>query len=97
MPLIDTPFSRVAIDLFGPIHPPTNVGDRFILTVVDNANRYPEAIALKKIDTETVVESLVDIYSCVGVPRGVLSDQGKQFASDLMKEVSRILSIMQLI
>ena len=44
LPLIDTPFSRVAIDLFGPIHPPTNVGHRFILTVVDNANRYLELI-----------------------------------------------------
>ena len=96
MPLIDTPFSRVAIDLIGPIHPPTEDGHRFILTVVDYATRYPEAIALKRIDTETIAESLVDIYSRVGVPREVLSDQGKQFTSDLMKEVSRILSVKQL-
>lgn len=96
MPLIDTPFSRVAIDLIGPIHPPTDDGHRFILTVVDYATRYPEAIALKKIDTETVAEPLVDIYSRVGVPREVLSDQGKQFTSDLMKEVSGILSVKQL-
>lgn len=77
MPLIDTPFSRVAIDLIGPIHPPTEEGHRFILTVIDYATRYPEAIALKRIDTETIPESLVDIYSRVGVPREVLSDQGK--------------------
>ena len=93
MPLIDTPFVRVAIDLIGPIHPPTDDGHRFILTVVDYATRYPEAAPLKKIDTERVAEALVEIYSRVGVPREVLSDQGKQFTSDLMKEVSRILSI----
>ena len=33
------------------------------------------------------------IYSRVGVPREILSDQGSQFMSDLMKEVSRLLSI----
>lgn len=30
MPLIDTPFPRVANDLIGPIQPPTNDGNRFI-------------------------------------------------------------------
>ena len=44
MPLIDIPFARVAIDLVGPIHPPSERGNRFILTVVDYASRYPEAI-----------------------------------------------------
>ena len=96
MPLIDSPFVRVAIDLIDPIHPPTDDGHRFILTVVDYPTRYPEATPLKKIDTERVAEALVEIYSRVGVPREVLSDQGKQFTSDLMKEVSRILSIKQL-
>ena len=46
MPLIDTPFSKVAIDLIGPIHPITDEGHRFILTLVDYATRYPEAVAL---------------------------------------------------
>ena len=96
MPLIDTPFSRVAIDLVGPIFPATDTGNRFILTVVDYATRYPEAKALKKIDSETVAEALVEIYSRVGIPREVLTDQGKQFSSDIMKEVGRLLSIKQL-
>ena len=65
MPIIDTPFSRVAIDFIGPIHPPTEDGHRFILTVVDYATRNPEAIALKKIVTETIADSLLDIYSRV--------------------------------
>ena len=96
MPIIDTPFSRVAVDLIGPIHPPTDDGNRFILTVIDYATRYPEAKALKKIDTETVAEALVEIYSRVGIPREILTDQGKQFTSDLMKEVGRLLTINQL-
>ncbi|XP_069138991.1 uncharacterized protein [Argopecten irradians] len=93
MPLIDTPFKRVAIDLVGPLQPATARGNRFILTVVDYATRYPEAVALPGIETERVAEALVDIYSRVGIPREVLTDQGSQFTSDLMKEVSRLLSI----
>ena len=64
--------------------------------MVDYATRYPEAKALKRIDTETVAEALVEIYSRVGIPREVLTDQGKQFTSDVMKEVGRLLSIKQL-
>ena len=45
MPLIDTPFQRVAVDLVGPINPPTEIGNRYILTLMDYATRYPEAIA----------------------------------------------------
>lgn len=49
MPFIEVPFKRVAVDLVGPIQPATSKGNRYILTVVDFATRYPEAVALKGI------------------------------------------------
>ena len=96
MPLIDKPFKRVAIDLVGPISPPSEEGHRYILTLVDFSTRYPEAVPLKNIDTETVAEALVDIFSRLGVPEEILSDLGTQFVSDCMREVTRLLSIKQL-
>ena len=93
MPLIDSPFKRVAVDIVGPIAPPSEAGHRYILTLVDYATRYPEAVPLKKITTEAVAEALLDIYSRVGIPEEVLTDQGTQFMSDCMQEVSRLLSI----
>ena len=39
---------------------------------------------------------MIDIYSRVGVPDEILTDQGTQFVSGIMKEVSRLLSIKQL-
>ena len=96
MPLIDKPFKRVAIDLVGPISPPSEEGHRYILTLVDFSTRYPEAVPLKKIDTETVAEALVDIFSRLGVPEEILSDLGTQFVSECMREVTRLLSIKQL-
>ena len=93
MPLIDTPFKRVAVDTVRPIAPPSEAGHRYILTLVDYATRYPEAVPLKKIITEAVAEALLDIYSRVGIPEEVLTDQGTQFMSECMQEVSRLLSI----
>ncbi|XP_033752174.1 uncharacterized protein LOC117335982 [Pecten maximus] len=96
MPLIDTPFKRIAVDLVGPLQPATDRGNRYILTVVDYATRYPEAVALRGIETERVAEALVDIFSRVGVPSEMLTDQGAQFTSQMMREVSRLLSIRRL-
>ena len=69
---------------------------RWILTLVDCATRYPEAIPMKGIDTIQCAEELVNIFSRIGIPREILSDQGSQFVSDLMREVSRLLSVRQL-
>ena len=94
MPLIDKPFKRVAIDLVGPISPPSEEGHRY--TLADFATRYPEAVPLKTTDTETVAEALVNIFSQLGVPEEILSDLGIQFVSECMKEVTRLLSIKQI-
>ena len=79
MPLIDKPFKRAAVDIVGPIEPPSEAGHRYILTLVDYGTKYPEAVPLKKITTEAVAEALLNIYSRVGIPEKVLTDQGTQF------------------
>ena len=93
MPLIHTPFKRVAVDIVGPIAPLSEAEHRYILTLVDYATRYPEAVPLKKITTEAIAEALLDIYNRVGIPEEVLTDQGTQFMSECIQEVSRLLSI----
>lgn len=92
MPVISVPFQRVAIDLIGPFQV-SSAGNRYVLTVVDMATRFPEAVPLKKIDTVTVAEALLSIFARVGLPQEILSDCGTQFVSDLMQEVYRLLSI----
>ncbi|PIK37646.1 hypothetical protein BSL78_25517 [Apostichopus japonicus] len=96
MPLIEEPFQRVAVDLVGPIKPATERGHRYILVLVDYATRYPEAVPMKTIEAESVAEELLGIYSRLGFPKEVLTDQGSQFVSGVMKEVSRLLSIRRL-
>ena len=72
MPLIDKPFKRVAINLGGPIGSPSEDCHRY-MTLVDFATRYPEAVPLNNIDTETVAEALVDVFSCLELPEEILS------------------------
>ena len=96
LPLIDTPFKRVAVDIVGPIEPRSEKRNRYILTMIDYAMRYPEAVALPSIETERVAEALVEMFSRVGIPDEMLTDCGSQFTAEVMKEVSRLLSLQQL-
>ncbi|GFO17205.1 gypsy retrotransposon integrase-like protein 1 [Plakobranchus ocellatus] len=92
MPVITTPFHRLAIDLVGPLAK-SDRGHRFILTVVDVATRWVEAVALKETTTEMVAEALLTIYARLGIPKEILSDHGPQFISDLMNQVCRLMGI----
>nr|XP_054759498.1 uncharacterized protein LOC129265535 [Lytechinus pictus] len=94
-PLIDTCFRRIAVDLIGPLQPVTERGNRYILTIVDLATRYLEAVALPKIEAERVAEAMMEVFSRLGVPNEILSDNGTQFVSGVMKEVSRLLGVKQ--
>ena len=64
--------------------------------MIDYATRYPEAVSLPSIDTERVAEALVEMFSRVGIPDEMLIDCGSQFTAEVMKEVSRLLSLQQL-
>ena len=61
------------------------------------ATRYPEAVALKNQDAVTVVDSLMEIFSRVGFPEELLSDQGTNFKSSLMYEVCRLLRVKKMV
>ena len=96
MPILTEPFSRVAIDLVGPLSPPSGAGHRYILTLIDFATGWSEAMPLKDIDTIAVAEALLEIFSRVGIPREILSDRGPQFTSQLMGELHRLLGVKPL-
>ena len=64
--------------------------------MIDFAMRYPEAVVLSSIETERVTEVLVEKFSRVGMPDEMLTDCGSQFTAEVIKEVSRLLSLQQL-
>ena len=76
--MIGEPFAQIAMDIVGPL-PRSWAGHKYTLVVCDYATRYPEAVPMKTIDAERVAEELVKIYSRVGIPREILTDQGSNF------------------
>ena len=94
MEMIKTPFEKVAIDIIGPLSE-TNKKNNYILTLVDFSTRWPEAVPLKSTKTENVAEALFDMFSRLGIPKVILSDNGRQLISDSMKETYKLLGIEQ--
>ncbi|XP_076454781.1 uncharacterized protein LOC143289623 [Babylonia areolata] len=54
---------------------------------------YPEAIALKDIKAETVADALWEMWTRLGVPDQIITDQGKQFTGQLVKGGNEFLKI----
>lgn len=96
LPIITEPFSRVAVDIVGPLSPPTSQGHRYVLTLIDFATGFPEAAPLKEVTSISVAEALLEMFSRVGIPREILSDRGTQFTSQMMAELHRLLGVKPL-
>ena len=92
LPIIEEPFQRIAMDIVGPLIR-SKSGNKFILVICDYSARYPEAVPLKNIQAETIAEELGKFFSRMGVPTEILTDQGSNFTSQLLKEVYRMLKI----
>ena len=54
LPIKKEPFKRIAMDVVGPL-PCTKSGNKFLLVIMDYATKWPEALALRNVTTETVV------------------------------------------
>ena len=95
IPPIEKPFQRIVFDFVGPL-PLTNNRNRYILVCIDYTTGYPEAIPLTNHEAETVAGALISMFSRVGVPKELLTDQGSNFMSDLIKQVCKLLKINKL-
>ena len=78
--IVTVPSERVAIDLVGPF-PVAKGGFRYLLTYLDMATRWPEAIPLKKTTTRIIIDQLTLIFSRCGFPTSLISDNGPQFVA----------------
>ena len=86
LPIIDVPFSRIAMDVVGPLER-SRAGHRYILVICDYATRYPEAFPLRNTKARQVANCLIQLLSRVGVPKEILTDQGSNFTSKSLRQV----------
>jgi len=92
-------FECVHMDLVGPLPPckpvdsPDNfVGYRYLATFIDRATRWIEVYPLQSITASAVADAFLNAWvTRFGVPLILVTDQGRQFESDLFKCLSATL------
>ena len=92
IPVVGEPFERVLVDCVGPF-PRTKSGNKFLLTIMCSATRFPEAIPMRKITAPAVVKALVRFFSIFGLPKVLQTDQGSNFMSRIFAQVLKQLNI----
>ena len=76
------PWQKVAIDIKGPIKGGTYP---YLLVLMDYYSKWPEVIGLYSITSKVIINVLIGIFARCGVPRELVSDNGRQFISEEMK------------
>ncbi|GFV38535.1 hypothetical protein TNCV_2221141, partial [Trichonephila clavipes] len=85
----ELPFEIVNIDVIGPIQPPSGRGHKYVLCMMDQHTRWPEAVPLRSLTAKNACDSLLQIFSRTGIPSIIASDQGTNFKSALTQEFTK--------
>ena len=93
-PALTQPFESVAFDLVGPL-PKGKGGDRFILTNICLAKKWPEAVPVRNVSSGTMGQAMVDILCRTAIPCQLLTDQGSQFLGGLVRQLCKVLGVEQ--
>ena len=92
LPVVSEPFTRVAFDIVGPL-PRTTSGFKYLLTMMCLFTKFPVAILLKRVDNETVLNAMMEVFSTYGIPKEILTDQGSVFTSKLTRHLCKTLKV----
>lgn len=81
-------FQYVNIDIVGPL--PISKGFRYIFTCIDRFTKWAEAAPIVDITAENIANVFINIWvSRFGVPKQIITDQGRQFESQLFRELAK--------
>lgn len=85
-------FEHIHIDIVGPL--PLSNDFKYCVTIIDRITKWPEVIPTKDITAETVAKVFLENWVArFGCPRKITSDQGRQFESQLFKQLLKLLGI----
>lgn len=86
----EKPFTKMAVDILGPL-PLTYNGNRHVIIFGDYTTKWIEAFPIVDMKAETVAKLFVENIVCrFGSPNELLSDQGTNFTSNIVKEVTKM-------
>ena len=87
------PMERVHLDFLGPL-PVTPRGNEYILVMVDQFTKWMEVVPLPSQTAEVTAKAAIDgFFARFGYPFEIFTDQGRNFESDLFKNLCAKLQI----
>ena len=87
------PYERIALDVLGPL-PETLSKNKYVLVIGDYFSKWTEAFAIPNQEAPTVARVLAEQWVCrYGTARSIHSDQGRNFESNVFKELCALLDI----
>ena len=87
------PMQIFSVDIMGPL-PVTQDGCKYVLVAADHFTRWVEVYPIKNQEAQTVSRKLIDEMFCrFSPPEQLHSDQGRQFESNLIAEICKMLGI----
>lgn len=92
----DKPFQRLALDVVGPL-PMTESGNRFIITMQDDLTKYSHAVSVPNHEAKTIANVLLNFICQFGIPESILTDQGSDFTSNVIKDLNRLFKIRHIL
>jgi hypothetical protein len=90
---VGSTLDRISIDLCGPFHPRTRLGNSLILTITDHYTRWIEAYPLKDGTARGIAKCVVQFVCRLGMPLEIHSDQGRNVDGKILEEVCELLGI----
>ena len=77
VPRHQVPFSHLYMDVVGPLL------NNFCLCLIDSHTRFPFAFPLRSVNAKAVCECLLQVFSLVGIPSVITSDNATHFSFQL--------------
>ena len=69
----DSAFEIIAVDIWGPITPPSSAGDRYILGIICLNTRWIDCYPLRSLKVTEVCENLLKFFSYASYPQCIIS------------------------
>ena len=89
-------FEMVSMDVCGQ-YPNSDRNNRYILVITDHFTKWVEAFPMPNQETKTIAFCLEQFVNTFGYPNIILTDQGRNFESFLIKEMCVRLKIDKII
>lgn len=91
---VGAPLERIALDIMGPLLK-TQKAHKHILVITDYFTKLAEAYPRVDQEASTIADFLIDFICHFGLPLQIHSDQGRQFQTNLFREMCKILGIVR--